>query len=84
MRTLIFILGGFALLAACLGAARLASSSLRAAVGVFLVLWFLVAAGNMWLGVAKAGYSVSEELPVFLLLFGLPAAAALLLRWKFL
>jgi len=84
MRTLIFILGGFALLAVCLGVAKLASGSPRAAVTVFLVVWFFVAAGNMWMGVAKAGYSVSEELPVFLVLFGLPAAAALLVRWKFL
>jgi len=38
----------------------------------------------MWVGVAKAGYSASEELPIFLLLFGTPAVAALVLKWKFL
>jgi hypothetical protein len=36
----------------------------------------------MWVGVAKAGYSVGEELPIFLLIFGLPALAAILLKWK--
>ncbi len=38
----------------------------------------------MYLGVRQAGYSVREELPIFLLIFLVPAAAALLLRWKFL
>jgi hypothetical protein len=38
----------------------------------------------MWVGVAKAGYSVSEELPVFLLIFAVPAAAAAVLKWKLL
>jgi hypothetical protein len=50
----------------------------------FIALWFLVTAANMWVGVAKAGYSASEELPIFLLLFGVPAAVALVLKWKFL
>jgi len=44
----------------------------------------LVAAVNMWLGVSRAGYSVREELPIFLLIFGLPAAAAVLMNWKLL
>lgn len=86
MRTLIFILGGFALLAACLGAAKLLSNGLadamRQATLAFLVLWFVIAAVNMWFGVAKAGYSVAEELPIFLLLFGVPAAVAVFLKWK--
>jgi hypothetical protein len=38
----------------------------------------------MWVGVAKAGYSTAEELPIFLLIFSLPAAVAILLKWKFL
>ena len=43
----------------------------------------LVRAGrhHMWLGVARAGYSFKEELP-FLLIFVLPATAAVLVRWK--
>ena len=49
-----------------------------------IALWFLDTAANMWVGVAKAGYSASEELPIFLLLFGVPAAVALVLKWKFL
>lgn len=38
----------------------------------------------MWVGVAKAGYSVAEELPILALIFGVPAAVAILARWKFL
>ena len=36
----------------------------------------------MYLGVKRAGYSASEELPIFLVVFGVPAAAALLAWWK--
>ena len=38
---------------------------------------------NMWMGVTSAGYSVAEELPIFLLIFALPAAGALFIWWKF-
>jgi hypothetical protein len=37
----------------------------------------------MWMGVSRAGYSVAEELPMFLLVFAVPAAVALLVWWKF-
>jgi hypothetical protein len=47
-------------------------------------VWLVIAAANMWIGVAKAGYSVAAELPIFALIFGVPAAVALLVRWKFL
>jgi hypothetical protein len=43
---------------------------------------FKVAAGNMWIGVAQAGYSFKEELPIFLLIFLLPAAAAVFIKWQ--
>ncbi|MGK6309644.1 hypothetical protein [Variovorax sp. DT-64] len=86
MRTLIFIIAGFVLLAACLGAAKLVSGgaahATRTAILAFTALWFVVAGANMWVGVAKAGYSVGEELPIFLLIFGLPAVAGVLLKWK--
>ena len=44
----------------------------------------MLAAVNMWVGVSKAGYSVSAELPIFALIFVVPAAVAVLVRWKFL
>ena len=88
MRTTLFLLSGFLLLAAVLILARLFSENFPSATvwatAGFIALWFLVTAGNMWVGVAKAGYSASEELPIFLLLFGVPVVAAIVLKWKFL
>ena len=87
MRTLIIIAAGFALLAVCLFAARLFGRALPESMligaKVFIPLWLLAAGANMWLGVAKAGYSVMEELPIFLLIFALPAAAAGFAWWKY-
>lgn len=57
---------------------------MTAATVVFVVIWFVAAAANMWIGVAQAGYSFQEELPIFLLIFLLPAAVAMLAKWKFL
>jgi hypothetical protein len=84
MRTAIIIGMGFALLALCLGTGWLAGGSARLKAGalVFIALWFIAAAVNMYVGVARAGYSFMEELPIFLLIFGVPAIVALLLRWK--
>jgi len=48
----------------------------------YVALWFAIAAANMWVGVVRAGYSVAEELPIFALIFALPAAVAILLKWK--
>ena len=88
MRTGLFLLTGFLLLASCAILARLFAANFPAAgtwaTVAFIVLWLAIAAFNMWVGVARAGYSVGEELPIFLLLFAVPAAAALLLKWKFL
>jgi hypothetical protein len=86
MRTGLFLLSGVLLLAAAFVLAKLFSSNypsapLAAFVG-FVVLWFIVAAFNMWVGVAKAGYSAAEELPIFLLIFGVPAIVAALIKWK--
>jgi hypothetical protein len=37
----------------------------------------------MWIGVSRAGYTVLEELPIFLLIFALPAALSAYAWWKF-
>jgi len=88
MRTLLFILGGFLLLAAFVATAQLLSkgnaNAARLAVFGFIGVWLAIAAGNMWMGVAKAGYSVAEEFPIFLLIFALPAIAAIIVKWKIL
>ena len=54
------------------------------ATAVFLALWLLAAAANMWLGVTQAGYSWREELPIFLLIFLIPSAFAVFVKWRFL
>jgi len=88
MRTLVIIVAGFALWAACLALAGLlgAASTHSTMTGTvaFIVVWFGVAAVNCWVGVHRAGYPFREELPIFLLIFGLPAAVAVLAKWKFL
>jgi hypothetical protein len=48
----------------------------------FVALWLVIAGTNMWIGVSKAGYSVADETPIFLLIFGVPAIAAVLLKWR--
>ena len=87
MRTALFLLAGFLFLGVCFILARLFSANYPAAASVatavFVLLWLAIAAFNMWVGVAKAGYSASEELPIFLLIFGVPAVVAVILKWKF-
>jgi hypothetical protein len=85
MRTAIIILGGLALLGLfALGGWRFGGGSrgiAAAAVG-FVVIWLVVAAANMWVGVTRAGYSVAEELPIFAVIFVVPAAVAAFVWWK--
>ena len=87
MRTGLFLLAGFLLLGVCVIMGRLFSSNYPAASGtaiaVFIALWLAIAAFNMWVGVSKAGYAAAEELPIFLLIFGVPAVIAAILKWKF-
>jgi len=86
MRTAIIILGGILLLGICLLAGRFISGSsamMVLAAKIFIPIWLAAAAFNMWVGVAKAGYTVVEELPIFLLIFALPAGAAAFVWWKY-
>jgi len=88
MRTALFLVAGLLLLGAAVLLGKLFSThypgSAFVATVAYVALWFIVAGANMWVGVARAGYSVAEELPIFLLIFGLPAAVAILLKWRFL
>jgi hypothetical protein len=88
MRTAIIIACGFFTWGACLAAAKFLSgataASLTVATLVFVVIWFAVAALNLWAGVSKAGYAFSEELPIFLVIFLLPSVVAVVARWKWL
>lgn len=85
MHTLIVVGVGLLVLGACLftghavggGAAAMARAALY-----FLPLWLIGAGINMYVGVKSAGYAVSEEAPVFLIVFALPALVALAVWWK--
>ncbi len=88
MRTILFLLAGLLLMGGFLLLGKLFAGqypeSARVATLAFIVVWFVIAGANMWLGVARAGYSVAEELPIFLLIFGAPAVLATWLKWQFL
>ena len=84
MRTALFLLAGLLLMAAALVLARLFSAEVPAARGWVLSLavgtWLAATALNLWIGVSKAGYTLREEFPIFLLLFGVPVLAMVLAR----
>ena len=88
MHTVRVIAGGFVLLALCLVAGRLMGGSgqstlvARSAL-VFVPVWLVGAGINMWVGVSKAGYSVKDEIPFFLIVFLIPAAVALIVWWRY-
>jgi len=88
MRTALFLAARLLLMSGFLLQGKIFSGqypeSARVATFTFVAVWFVVAAANMWLGVARAGYSVTEELPIFLLIFGVPVALAALIKWKLL
>jgi hypothetical protein len=86
MRTTLILLGGFALLGAFALAGRWLAGTdtapMVAAAKIFIPVWLVVALVNLWMG-TRVGYSVTEELPIFLLIFAAPAAVAVFLWWKF-
>lgn len=87
MHVLMVVAGGLVLLGVFvlfgwLWGANAAGMALAAK--VFLPAWLLIAAVNMWVGVAHAGYSAREELPILLLVFAVPALAAGIAAWQLL
>ena len=86
MRSVVIIAAGLVIGALFLFAGRLLGrgpETLALGAKLFIGLWFIAAAVNLWIGVAKAGYSLMEELPIFLVIFGVPAAAAGFVWWKY-
>jgi len=84
MHTLMVLAVGFALfgLLALAGRALGGTSGIATASLVFLPLWLIGAGINMFIGVTRAGYSVAAETPIFLVVFAIPAAAALFTWWR--
>lgn len=80
--TIQVLLGGMVLLAAIYGLAKWRGWAQSSAFWGFAVLWAVISAINLWVGVAHAGYSVAEEAPIFGLVFGIPTLAAWLLMQR--
>ncbi len=87
MRAIIIIASGFFVLFVFILVSRARSDNNKAAVAkaalVFLPLWLLAGSFALWKGVSYAGYSAVEEGPLFIIIFGLPAALAFYLWRKF-
>ena len=86
MRSVQFLFVGGLLLAASILLGRLfevefPQQARLAARAAFIALWAVLTLFNLWVGVSRAGYSLAEEAPVFLFLFGLPTVACLALGW---
>jgi len=85
MHTLKVIAAGFVVLGIFLLAGRFMGNgspqAMATAARIFIPVWLVGAAVNMWLGVSRAGYSVADEAPVFVVVFAVPAAVALGLWW---
>jgi hypothetical protein len=91
MHTIMVVVGGFLLLVICLLAGRLmggagtalVTKTMAIAALIFIPIWLGAALVNMWIGVSRAGHSVAEELPIFLVVFAIPAVVAVFIWWKF-
>jgi hypothetical protein len=66
------ILGGLGLLALTYAGAAMQGHPLLRALPLFAGIWAVAAGINLWVGVARAGYSFAEELPIFLVVFAVP------------
>ena len=74
--TVIMLLVGLGLLILL----RFAIKDAARATRLFLILWLIVAIGNLLVGVLYAGYGWAEEAGISLVVFGVPAAIALAAR----
>lgn len=80
-RTGVILVAGLVLLGAFLVVGFLWKAvGLRRAMEDFVLVWFALAAFNLAVGVFEAGYGFGEELPIFLLIFAIPALPAIVIR----
>lgn len=82
MHTLFIILGGLVLMVAIYGIALWRNLSLRRAFPAFAGLWAVAALVNLWVGVAHAGHTVAEELPILAVVFSVPCLIGWLLAQR--
>lgn len=78
MRTLLFVVIGMVIAAVVV---RLVPAPQRTlAAGAFTLIWLAVAAWNLRTGMSH-GYTFAQELPIHVVLFGVPALTAWGLWW---
>lgn len=85
MHTMLVVGGGIVLLGLFLLFGHLWGSSptaLPMAAKAFVPLWLVLSVVNLWVGVARAGYSLRDELPMLLVVFALPAIVAGVVIWR--
>lgn len=87
MHAAIIILSGIAIWAVSLAlAARFGKpggTAVADATLAFITFWLLAMLTNVWIRAAQAGQSFRHELPFLSLSFGIPAAIAALVQWRF-
>ncbi|MCW8060453.1 hypothetical protein [Agrobacterium tumefaciens] len=49
---------------------------------LFVPVWFAIALINMWVGVTRAGYTITQELPILIVIFVVPAILAGVAIWQ--
>jgi hypothetical protein len=76
MHTLIMVGGGLVALGLFVLFAVLVKRSPADGARLFIVPWLAASLYNLYLGMARAGIPLSVELPVLVVVFGVPAAAA--------
>ena len=83
MHTVTVIAGGILLLALFLLVRRLFGWPAKTVAMAFGAVWFVCAALNMYIGITQAGYTFWQELPIFAVIFGVPAGLAILSTRRF-
>ena len=82
MHLIMVTAGGFVLLGLFLLLGRFWGPDrgiLGVAAKAFIPVWLALTLVNVWIGVQHAGYTMLQELPVFGISFGVPAAVAALI-----
>jgi hypothetical protein len=83
VHTIIVISSGLLLLGFMLLTGNWTSAGVAKAALLFIPVWLGLSLTNLWLGVTRAGYSIGEEMPIFLVVFAVPAALGLVAWWFF-
>lgn len=85
MHTIMVLAGGLILLLVVVLLARWVGGPAAVATAAlyFIPVWLVLALVNLWVGMTRAGYTFVQEAPILIIVFGVPAAAAVFIWWKF-